>query len=632
MHPDFEIYQATSGGAGDKIPGQHGSLALPSSAVASGGFTPQQIRTAYAIDQVEFGAAMGDGAGETIAIVDAYDDPALVDSTSANFKNSDLAQFDKLFGLPDPPSFKKLGQDGSTDLPGTDPSGEWEMEEALDVEWAHAIAPAASIVLIECDSAGLESLLNGGVITAASLPGVSVVSMCFGSSEFASEQSFDGDLTTPSGHQGVTFVASTGDSGSPGEYPACSPNVVAVGGTSLYVNGNNTYQSEVGWSCSGGGTSAYESEPTYQQGVQDTGKRTIPDVAFDADPNTGVQFYDSYDQANPCLRMGGTSLAAPCWAGLIAIADQGCVAAGGTTLDGPSQTLPALYSLPSGAFHDITSGCNGNQAAPGYDMVTGLGSPEANPLVYDLAPYPAPTQPAGSSDPTATQLGVSSQPPSSITAGNPFALTVDALDGSGVVDSSFNGPLSVVVEAGPQGGLLGGTLTVQAVHGVATFSNLTLDTAGSGYSLDVTGGGMTPATVTVASVAPAAAARLVVTSGPPPTVFSTGSFGFTVTVEDSYGNVATSFSGNIVVKLAGNHGKGRLRGSLIDPASSGVARFSSLTVGTVGKGYTLTVSGKGLIATTTPAFNVTLAPRNPLKTPSIHTLKARIAARTKPRA
>ena len=211
--------------------------------------------------------------------------------------------------------------------------------------------------------------------------------MSFGSSEFASEQSFDGDFTTPSGHQGVTFVASTGDSGSPGEYPACSPNVMAVGGTSLYVNGDNTYQSEAGWSGSGGGTSAYESEPTFQQGVQSTGKRTIPDVAFDADPNTGVQIYDSYDQANPCFQMGGTSLAAPCWAGLIAIADQGRVAAGGTTLDGPSQTLPALYSLPSGDFHDITSGSNGDEATPGYDMVTGLGSPNADLLVSDLAAY-----------------------------------------------------------------------------------------------------------------------------------------------------------------------------------------------------------------------------------------------------
>ncbi len=632
MHPDFEIYQATSGAAGDHIPGQQGSLAQPLGTVASAGFTPQQIRTAYGIDQVEFGATMGDGAGETIAIVDAYDDPDLVDSTSANFKNSDLAQFDKLFGLPDPPSFEKLGQDGSTNLPGTDPTGEWEVEEALDVEWAHAIAPAASIVLIECNGAGLESLLNDGTRTAASLPGVSVVSMCFGSSEFTGEQSFDGDLTTPSGHQGVTFVASTGDCGSPGEYPACSPNVVAVGGTSLYLNGDNSYQTEAGWSCSGGGISAYESEPTYQQGVQDTGQRTIPDVAFDADPNTGVQIYDSYNRANPCFLEGGTSLAAPCWAGLIAIADQGRAAAGGTTLDGPSQTLPALYSLPAGDFHDITSGSNGAEATPGYDMVTGLGSPQANILVYDLASYPAPTQPAGTSNPVPTQLAVTTQLPSSITAGNPFALTVDALDGTGAVDSSFNGPLSVAVVAGPQGGLLGGTVTVQAVHGVATFSNLVLDTAGNGYSLEINGGGMTPATVTVAGVAPAAAARLVITSGPPTTVIATSSFGFTVTVEDSYGNVATSFSGNIAVTLTGNHGKVRLRGTLIDPASSGVATFSNLTMSTVGKGYTLTVSGKKLIAATTPAFNVTLAPRNPVKSSSLHPLKTRIAVKAKHRA
>ncbi len=451
---------------------------------------------------------------------------------------------------------------------------------------------------------------------------------------------------------------------------------------------------------------------------------------------THVQIYDSYDQANPCFQMGGTSLAAPCWAGLIAIADQGRAAAGGTTLDGPGQTLPALYALPAGDFHDITSGSNGDEATTGYDMVTGLGSPKANLLVSDLAAYQLPTQVAGTSYPTPTQLAVTSQLPSSLIAGNPFALTVAALDGSGMVDSSFNGLLSVAVEAGPQGGLLSGTLTVEAVHGLATFSNLTLDTAGSGYSLEVTGGGLTPATVTPPSVAPtaaaqlvvisqpsvsltagssfgvavavvdrfgnlvpsydggvavalganpsggtlygtltvtasqgvaafsgltifkagagytlqisggglapaltnslnvaaAAAARLVVTSGPPPTVIAASSFGFTATVEDSYGNVATGYSGNVAVMLAGNHGKGRLRGTLLESVTSGVASFSNLTERVVGKGYTLTASGKGLIAATTPVFNVTLAPRKPVKVPSIHTLKARIAARTKPRA
>jgi hypothetical protein len=736
MQPTLQIYQSPSGGAGDQIPGQHGSLAQSLGAVASGGFTPQQIRTAYAIDQIGFGTTTGDGTGETIAIVDAYDDPNLVDSTSPNFKNSDLAEFDTRFGLPDPPSFEKLGQDGSANLPGVDPTGEWEVEAALDVEWAHAIAPGASIVLIECNSGGLRDLLDAGARTAASLPGVSVVSMSFGSSEFASEQSFDGDFTTPSGHQGVTFVASTGDCGSPGEYPACSPSVMAIGGTSLYVNGDNTYQSEAGWSGSGGGTSAYESEPTFQQGVQSTGKRAIPDVAFDADPNTGVQIYDSYDQANPCFQMGGTSLAVPCWAGLIAIADQGRAAAGGTTLDGPSQTLPALYSLPSGDFHDIPSGSNGADATPGYDMVTGLGSPNADLLVSDLAAYQLPAQLAGTSYQTPTQLAVISQLPSSVTAGNPFALTVAAEDGSGNVESSFNGLLTVALEAGPHGGLLSGDTTMEAVNGVATFSNLTLDTAGTGYSLEVTGGGLTPATVTALSVAPAAAAqlvvtaqpptsmtagssfgvavavvdrfgnlvpsynggvtvalgvnpsagtlygtltvtasqgvaafwgltifkagagyslqisggglapaltpplnvapaaaaRLVVTSGPPTPVIAASSFRLTAAVEDSYGNAATSYNGNVIVVLAGNHGRGRLRGTLIEPTSSGVVSFSNLIVSTVGKGYTLTVSGGGLSAATTPAFNVSLAPRHPVKSPLIHTLKVRNARKTKPLA
>ena len=738
MQPTLQIYQAPSGGAGDQITGQPGSLAQSLGAVASGGFTPQQIRTAYAIDQIGFGTTTGDGTGETIAIVDAYDDPNLVDSTSPNFKNSDLARFDTRFGLPDPPSFVKLGQDGSANLPGVDPTGEWEVEEALDVEWAHAIASGASIVLIECNSGGLQDLLDAGARTAASLPGVSVVSMSFGSSEFASEQSFDGDFTTPSGHQGVTFVASTGDSGSPGEYPASSPSVMAIGGTSLYVNGDNTYQSEAGWSGSGGGTSAYESEPTFQQGVQSTGKRAIPDVAFDADPNTGVPIYDSYNQASPCFQMGGTSLAVPCWAGLIAIADQGRAAAGGTTLDGPSQTLPALYSLPTGDFHDILilSGSNGDDATSGYDMVTGLGSPNADLLVSDLAAYQLPTQLAGTSYQTPTQLAVTSPLPSGVTAGTPFTLTVAAEDGSGNLESSFNGLLTVALEAGPHGGLLSGDTTMEAVNGVATFSNLTLDTAGTGYSLEVTGGGLTPATVTALSVAPAAAAqlvvtfqppasmtvgssfgvavatedrfgnlvpsynggvtvalgvnpsggtlygtltvtaspgvaafwgltifkagagymlqisgggltpaltnslnlapaaaaRLVVTSGPPTPVIAASSFGFTATIEDSHGNVATSYSGNLVVMLAGNHRKGRLRGTLIEPASSGVVSFSNLILSTVGKGYTLTVSGGGLSAATTPSFNVSLAPRHPVKSPSTHTLKVRNAGKTKPLA
>ena len=131
------------------------------------GFSPQQIAAAYGFDAVAFGGIAGDGAGQTIAIVNAYDDPALVDSSSPDFATSDLAEFDRQFGLPDPPSFLKVGESGSADdLPGPDPtgagtSGNWEQEEAMDVEWAHAMAPAASIVLVECPSSGGPDLYTG---------------------------------------------------------------------------------------------------------------------------------------------------------------------------------------------------------------------------------------------------------------------------------------------------------------------------------------------------------------------------------------------------------------------------------------------------------------------------------------
>ena len=139
---DFSDRSAPERSFWDPDASQHGLQAQPLLAIASSGFTPQQISTAYGIDQIGFGAIKGDGTGETIAIVDAYDDPNLVDSTSPNFKSSDLARFDLRFGLPDPPSFEKLGQDGTANLPAADPTGVWEVEEALDVEWAHAIAPA----------------------------------------------------------------------------------------------------------------------------------------------------------------------------------------------------------------------------------------------------------------------------------------------------------------------------------------------------------------------------------------------------------------------------------------------------------------------------------------------------------
>ena len=206
----------------------------------------------------------------------------------------------------------------------------------------------------------------------------------------ARKQAYDSVFTTPAGHNGVTFLAASGDSGAyyGAQWPASSPNVVAVGGTSLYVNAAGSIVSQSAWSGSGGGYSVLESEPTYQTSVQSTGRRSTPDVSMDADPNTGVAVVlitPSNAQASWQL-VGGTSLSVQLFAGVVAVADQGRTLAGLGTLDGATQTLPALYSASSANFLDVTSGSNGYRAGAGYDAATGLGTPTAS-LVVDLAGY-----------------------------------------------------------------------------------------------------------------------------------------------------------------------------------------------------------------------------------------------------
>src|SRR6202035_3624175 len=168
-----------------------------------------------------------------------------------------------------------------TSLPTNSARNGWDVEESLDVEWAHSIAPKANIILFEASSNSFGDLLQA-VSTAAHTSGVSVVSMSWGGGEFSGEASADSFFTTPSGHQGVTFVASTGDSGTPADYPALSANVVAVGGTNLSIDSSGNYLGESAWSDGGGGISAVESQPSYQAGkVNGTSstQRTVPDVA-----------------------------------------------------------------------------------------------------------------------------------------------------------------------------------------------------------------------------------------------------------------------------------------------------------------------------------------------------------------
>jgi hypothetical protein len=356
----------------------------PMAGSGSSGLTPQEIQSAYGINQITYsGGITGNGTGQTIAIVDAYNDPNIA---------ADLAAFDKNYNLPAPPSFTVDNLGAKTTDAG------WSLETSLDVEWAHAIAPGANIVLVEASSASLSSLYSA--VTAAShLAGVSVISMSWGTDEYDGEWYNNSVFTTPTGHTAETFVAASGDQGawSGPTFPSVSPNVLAVGGTTLTVGSGNTYGSESGWSDSTGGFSGLDngfqyslSIPSYQVATLTAaglnyGIRTTPDVSFNADPSSGVAVYDSvaYDGQSGWFQVGGTSAAAPAWAGLVAITDQGLAHAGKSTLS-TYQLQTELYSLPSNAFHDITTGFNGYFAQPGYDLVTGLGTPVANVLVPDL--------------------------------------------------------------------------------------------------------------------------------------------------------------------------------------------------------------------------------------------------------
>ena len=245
-------------------------------------------------------------------------------------------------------------------LPEAHPQGQpktdsgWALEESLDVEWAHAIAPGATILLVEASSASISSLL--AAVDYAVSQGASVVSMSWGSSsEFLGETSFDSHFTAP----GVTFTASSGDSGPGVIYPAASPYVTSVGGTTLPLDSSgNLTAAETAWSGSGGGVSVYEPTPSYQSSIGAAG-RSVPDVAYDADPNTGVAVYDStaYSGQSGWFVVGGTSAGAPQWGALAAIVNS----QRSTPLGGAN---PALYAPPAADFRDEISP---SPAGPGYD-------------------------------------------------------------------------------------------------------------------------------------------------------------------------------------------------------------------------------------------------------------------------
>ena len=322
------------------------------------GYGPSSLLSAYNL------AANG-GSGQTVAIVDAYNDPNA---------ESDMATYRSQYGLPACTSasgcFKKVSQTGSTtSLPSSNTG--WAGEISLDLDMVSAIAPNANIILVEAKSATMANL--GTAVNEAVTLGAKFVSNSYGGSESSSDTSYDSSYFN---HPGVAITVSSGDSGYGVEYPAASKYVTAVGGTSLSTSSNSRGWTESVWSTSstegaGSGCSSYDAKPTWQT---DTGcsKRTVADVSAVADPATGVAVYQTYG-ASGWVVYGGTSVAAPLIAGVYADA--------GTPSSG-SYPSSFLYAH-TGSLYDVTSGSTTSCspaylciAETGYDGPTGLGTPD----------------------------------------------------------------------------------------------------------------------------------------------------------------------------------------------------------------------------------------------------------------
>jgi subtilase family serine protease len=315
-----------------------------------GGLRPQTIKAAYHLPAT--------GGSGTIAIITAYN--------SVNLAH-DLAIFSNAFNLPGCTVAGGCLEMHSIKKPSRIPAG-WQLESSLDTEWAHAIAPTAKILVIEAGSEKGADLLNA-IDYARLRKDVVAISMSWGGPEFKNETTLDQHFVSPSG---ATFFASSGDNGSGASWPAVSPNVVAVGGTSLKISGSTI--SEKAWSGSGGGISLYEKEPSYQANYSITkanGMRAIPDVSYDADPSTGIPVYKTTGKIGMWYVVGGTSAGAPQWAAIKAL---GGAASNERFYEDKEQDDNSNF------FRDIVSGTNGTctyycQARKRYDYVTGLGSP-----------------------------------------------------------------------------------------------------------------------------------------------------------------------------------------------------------------------------------------------------------------
>ena len=408
----------------------------PSATPAVDPLVASDLQAAYGLSA----AAASLGSGVKVAVVDAYDNPTA---------EADLAGYRASMGQPACTSasgcFTKVDQNGGTSYPVQDTG--WAAESALDLEMVSAICPNCSIILVEANSERLSDLGTG--VNRAVAMGAKFIANSYGTFESTSELAWDASWYT---HPGVVITVSAGDLGYGVQYPAASPHVVAVGGTTLARSGSAWIQSA--WSGAGSGCSAYEPKPSWQK---DAGcsKRTVADVSAVADPSPGLAVY--HDGA--WYVMGGTSAAAPIVAAAYALA--GNPAAG---------TYPASYPYLRGGLTDVVGGSNGTcataylcQGVVGYDGPTGLGT------LSGTAPLTAPAAPGQPQNvsvaPGSGSVAVGWDPPGS-DGGAPITRYTATASPGGHACTWSSGPYTCTVTGLTNG--LGYTITVTAANSAGT--------------------------------------------------------------------------------------------------------------------------------------------------------------------
>ncbi|MDB5183789.1 MAG: peptidase [Candidatus Saccharibacteria bacterium] len=360
---------------------EDGSKKPLATASFANGYKPADLASAYKLPALPTGAFASNG--QTVAIVDAYNNPNTA---------SDVLAYRKQFNLPicstanPTPSvadqtscfFTKLNQKGAAlPLPASNTS--WGQEIDLDLDMVSASCPSCKILLVESNSSSFADL--GSAVNAAAAAGANAISNSYGGSESSSETA--AAMAAPYNHPGIAVTVSTGDSGYGVEFPASSPYVTAVGGTSLTAASNTRGWTEAAWNGAGSGCSTYVAKLTWQKQIGTCSKRMVADVSAVANPNTGVAVYDSYGSTGGAnwLVFGGTSVASPIVAGVYALAGN----AGATSKSLKYGEYPYAHL---GGLYDVSSGSNGNctsffsrsnlalcTSAAGYDGPTGLGSP-----------------------------------------------------------------------------------------------------------------------------------------------------------------------------------------------------------------------------------------------------------------